>query len=167
MTWFLGLGIAGLALLVLALLFDGLMDGLLDGVFGGLVSLPAVAGFTSMLGFGGAIVLGTTGLGAGVATGIGAGAGLGTAWLVVRTSRALMRDQTAHTPTVDDLVGAPASVVTPIPAGGTGYGEVLVRGAGSPVKYSARSERGQALGAEVWVTGVLSNTAVEVRAVED
>ncbi|RRR85357.1 hypothetical protein EHS43_08460, partial [Streptomyces sp. RP5T] len=78
MTLFLGLGIAGLVLLVLALVFDGVLEGLLDGVgaleglFDGLLSLPVIAGFVSMLGFGGAIVLGTTGLGAGAAAVVGA-----------------------------------------------------------------------------------------------
>ncbi|MFE4646179.1 hypothetical protein ACFRFS_35145, partial [Streptomyces sp. NPDC056730] len=65
MTFFLGLGIAGIALLVLSLIFDGILEGLFDGVgvlnglFDGLLSLPVLAGFVSMLGFGGAIVLST------------------------------------------------------------------------------------------------------------
>lgn len=55
MTLFLGLGIAGLVLLVFALAFDGVLEGLLDGVgaqdglFDGLLSLPVIAGFVSML----------------------------------------------------------------------------------------------------------------------
>ena len=46
MTFFLGLGIAGIVLLVLALVFDGVLEGLfdgagvLDGLFDGLLSLP-------------------------------------------------------------------------------------------------------------------------------
>lgn len=81
MTWFLGLGIAGVVLLVLSLVLDGVLEGLfdgvgaLDGLFDGLLSLPVIAGFVSMLGFGGAIVLGTTDLGAGPATAVGAVAG--------------------------------------------------------------------------------------------
>ncbi|WP_030543585.1 hypothetical protein [Streptomyces albus] len=164
MAWFLGLGTAGLVLLVLAFVFDGVLDGVLDGAFGGMVSLPALAGFVSMLGFGGAITLGTTGAGPGVATAAGTAAGLGTAWLVLRLSRALMRDQTAPTLRSADLVGTPGSVVTPIPPGG--YGEVLLRAGGQPVKYAARSEVAQPLGEEIWVTAALSSTAVEVRAVE-
>lgn len=42
MTLFLGLGIAGVALLALSLVFDGILEGLfgglLEGLFGGLVS---------------------------------------------------------------------------------------------------------------------------------
>ncbi|MGC5412167.1 hypothetical protein ACPXCX_52260, partial [Streptomyces sp. DT225] len=80
MTLFLGLGIAGVALLALSLIFDGILEGLfgglLEGLFGGLVSLPVIAGFVSMLGFGGAIVLGTTGAGTLLATVAGIAAGL-------------------------------------------------------------------------------------------
>lgn len=86
MTLFLGLGIAGIVLLALTLVFDGVLEGLfggtsfLDGLFDGLLSLPVIAGFVSMLGFGGALVLGTTGLGAGPATAVGIGAGAGAGW---------------------------------------------------------------------------------------
>ncbi|MFD3512004.1 hypothetical protein [Streptomyces sp. NPDC058657] len=170
MSLFLGLGIAGLVLLVLALVLDGLLEGLfggfsaLEGLFDGLISLPVVAGFLAMLGFGGAITLGTTGLGAGAATGVGAVTGVGAAWLTWKFTRALMRDQTDATPRGEDLVGTSASVVTAIPAGG--YGEVLVRLAGQPVKYAAKSETPVARGAEVWVEATLSSTSVSVRPVE-
>lgn len=70
MTVFLGLGIAGIVLLAISLIFDGILEGLLgdalggllNGFFDGLLSLPVIAGFLSMLGFGGAIVLGATGV---------------------------------------------------------------------------------------------------------
>ncbi|MFD8943104.1 hypothetical protein ACFV00_14020, partial [Streptomyces californicus] len=72
MTFFLGLGIAGIVLLALSLIFDGVLEGLfggvLDGLFDGLLSLPVIAGFVSMLGFGGAGVRGTTGARTVVAT---------------------------------------------------------------------------------------------------
>ncbi|WP_427167404.1 hypothetical protein ACQF4J_32015 [Streptomyces sp. C1-1] len=67
MAWFLGLGTTGAALLALSLVFDGVLEGLFDGVGvpGGMfqewLSLPVVAGFVSMLGFSGAIVMGATG----------------------------------------------------------------------------------------------------------
>ncbi|MEV6047644.1 hypothetical protein [Streptomyces xanthochromogenes] len=163
MVWFLGFGMAGLALLVLSLVFDGLLEGLFDA-FDGLVSLPVVAGFVSMLGFGGAIVLGTTGLGAGAATVAGTVAGVGAGWLTWKASRALMRDQTDATPRGSDLVGASGAVVTAIPPGG--YGEVLLRRAGQPVKLAARSSVPVERGAEVWVEAALSATSVEVRPVQ-
>lgn len=59
MAWFLGLGITGVVLLALSLVFDGLLDGVLDGALGGSLdgwlSLPVVAGFLAMTGFGGVI----------------------------------------------------------------------------------------------------------------
>lgn len=170
MTIFLGLGIAGIVLLVLSLVLDGVLEGLfdgagvLDGLFDGLLSLPVIAGFVSMLGFGGAIVLGTTGLGAGAATAAGALAGAGAGWLTWRTTRALMRDQTAATPRGDDLVGTAGSVVTAIPA--DGYGEVLLPLAGQRVKFAARSSAAVARGTEVWVESALTSTSVAVRPVE-
>lgn len=172
MTVFLGLGIAGIVLLVLSLIFDGVLEGLvgdafgglLNGFFDGLLSLPVIAGFLSMLGFGGAIVLGTTGVGTTGAVVVGAVAGLVAGWLTWKLSKALMRDQTAATPRGEDLVGTSGSVVTPIPA--DGYGEVLLRLAGQTVKYSAKSPLPIARGAEIWVEAILSSTSVTVRPVE-
>ncbi len=168
MTVFLGLGIAGIVLLALSLIFDGILEGLfggvLDGLFDGLLSLPVIAGFISMLGFGGAIMLGTTGLGAGAATGVGVAAGIAAGWLAWKFSRALMRDQTDATPRGTDLVGTAGSVVTAIPA--DGYGEVMLRLGGQPVKLAARSEVPVARGAEIWVEASLSSTSVAVRPVE-
>ncbi|MEU8916261.1 hypothetical protein [Streptomyces nigrescens] len=160
MAWFLGLGIAGIVLLVLSLLFDGVLEGLFDGV----LSLPVIAGFLSMFGFSGAIVLGGTGLGAGAAAGVGVAAGVGAGWLAWKFSRVLMRDQTDATPRQEDLVGTAGSVVTAIPA--DGYGEVLIRLAGHPVKLAAKSAVPVARGAEIWVEASLSSTSVAVRPVE-
>ncbi|MEE1795214.1 hypothetical protein PUR28_31315 [Streptomyces sp. BE308] len=168
MTLFLGLGIAGIALLALSLIFDGILEGLFGGVLGGFfdgfLSLPVIAGFLSMLGFGGAIVLGTTGAGTVVATAAGALAGIVAAWLTWKLSRTLMRDQTTATPRGEDLVGTSGSVVTSIPA--DGYGEVLLRLAGQTVKYAAKSTAPVERGAEIWVEATLSTTSVAVRPVE-
>lgn len=170
MAWFLGLGIAGVVLLALSLVFDGVLEGLfdgvgvLDGLFDGMLSLPVIAGFVSMFGFSGAIVVGSTGLGPVGATAVGVPAGVVTGWLTYRLSRALMNDWSGAAPRDDDLIGASGSVVTAIPAGG--YGEVLVRLAGQPVKLAAKSPVPMARGAEVWVDQALSHTAVSVRPVE-
>ncbi|MFD5337575.1 hypothetical protein [Streptomyces hawaiiensis] len=170
MAWFLGLGIAGVVLLALSFVFDGVIEGLFDGVavlegiVDGLLSLPVIAGFVSMLGFSGAIVLETTGLGAVGATLIGVPAGVLTGWFAYRLSRALMDESSGDAPRDDDLVGVPGSVVTAIPAGG--YGEVLVHRAGQLVKLSAKSPVAVARGAEVWVERTLSQSAVTVRPVE-
>lgn len=168
MTFFLGLGITGIVLLVLSLIFDGIFEGLfggiLDGLLDGLLSLPVIAGFISMLGFGGVIVLGTTGLGTGAATAVGVVAGVAAGWPTWKLSRALMRDQTGATPRGDDLIGTAGSVVTAIPA--DGYGEVLVQLAGQPVKLAAKSVTPMERGAEIWVEATLSTTSVAVRRVE-
>ncbi|WP_371624769.1 hypothetical protein OG245_19490 [Streptomyces sp. NBC_01116] len=168
MTIFLGLGIAGIVLLALSLIFggilEGLFDGVLDGLFDGLLSLPVIAGFISMLGFGGAIVLGSTGAGTFLATAVGVAAGLAAAWLTWKLSQALMRDQTHATPRGSDLIGSSGSVVTAIPA--EGYGEVLLRLGGQPVKYAAKSAAPVARGTEIWVEEALSTTSVAVRPVE-
>ncbi|MER5486309.1 hypothetical protein ABT024_24285 [Streptomyces sp. NPDC002812] len=168
MGLFLGLGIAGIALLALSLALDGVLEGLfdgaLDGLFDGWLSLPVLAGFVSMLGFTGAIVLGTTGFGPGPATAAGALAGAGAGWATYRLSRALMRDRSGDAPRHDSLVGSTGTVVTAIPP--SGYGEVLLRLAGQPVKYAATAEGPVARGAEVWVTATPSSSSVSVRPVE-
>ncbi|MCM2577803.1 hypothetical protein [Streptomyces meridianus] len=168
MGWFLGLGAAGLLLLVLSLVFDGVLEGIFDGLGAGpdgLLSLPVIAGFMSMLGFAGAITLGTTGLGAVAAAATGVLAGTGAGWLTWRLSRALMRDDDASAaPRRDDLLGTSGPVVTGIPA--DGYGEVLLYPGGQPRKFAAKSSSPVTRGTEVWVESVLSATSVTVRPVE-
>ncbi|MFG3347595.1 hypothetical protein ACGF1Z_21305 [Streptomyces sp. NPDC048018] len=168
MGLFLGLGIGGIALLACSLVFDGVLegvfDGALDGLFDGWLSLPVVAGFVSMLGFTGAIVLGATGLGPAAAAAAGAVAGAGAGWLTYRFSRALARAGSGTAPRPAELLGSAGTVVTDIPAGG--YGEVLLRLGGQPAKYAATAEGPLARGAEVWVTATPSSSSVSVRAVE-
>ncbi|GHB50282.1 hypothetical protein GCM10010377_46700 [Streptomyces viridiviolaceus] len=168
MAWFLGLGITGVVLLALSLVFDGLLegalDGALDGALEGRLSLPVVAGFVAMTGFGGAVVLGSGWAGPAGAAGAGALAGLGAGWLTYRLSRALMRDQTAVTPTRDHLLGTSGKVVTAIPA--DGFGEVLLHLGGQPLKCAARSARPVARGTEVWVEAAPTSTSVVVRPVD-
>ncbi|MFE5212054.1 hypothetical protein [Streptomyces sp. NPDC056600] len=170
MVWFLGLGFAGLVVLTVALVFDGLLEGLfhgveaLNGFFDGLISLPVVAGFVSMLGFAGAIVTGTTGLGPVAATAFALPAALLTAWGAYRAARALMNDGSGAAPREGDVVGVAGTVVTAISA--DGYGEVLVRLAGQPVKLAARADTPLPRGTEVWVDRSLSSTSVSVRPVE-
>ncbi|MFE3634963.1 TOBE domain-containing protein, partial [Streptomyces sp. NPDC059168] len=106
----------------------------------------------------------TTGVGPVGAAGVGALTGVGAAWLTYRFSRALMRDRTAAAPTGDDLIGASGKVVTAIPAGG--FGEVLLRLGGQPVKLAARSTAPVPLGSEVWVEAAPSATSVLVRPVD-
>ncbi|WP_369242375.1 hypothetical protein AB5J56_06075 [Streptomyces sp. R21] len=167
MAWFLGIGITGVVLLALSLVFDGVLDSVLDGTLDGLdgrLSLPVVTGFVAMTGFGGAITMGAAGTGPVVATASGAVCGAGTGWLTYRFSRALMRDQTAVTPHGDDLVGTSGNVVTAIPA--DVFGELLLELAGQPVKFAARSEGPVARSVEAWVETVPTATSVVVRPVD-
>ncbi|MFC4495761.1 hypothetical protein ACFPA8_16655 [Streptomyces ovatisporus] len=167
MFFFLALGIAGVLVLALSLVFDGVLEGLFDSgaaAADGLLSLPVVAGFVSMLGFGGALVLGTTGLGAGAASAVGVCAGGVAGWGTWRFSTALMSDRSAAAPRGEDMVGVTGSVVTPVPA--DGYGEVLLSVAGQPVKLSARSTTPLGRDTEVWVDAALSPTSVSVRPVK-
>ncbi|MFB7586244.1 hypothetical protein [Streptomyces sp. NPDC056169] len=171
MGWFLGLGSAGLVLLALSLIFDGVLEGIADSFGGGLaggldglLSLPVIAGFVSALGFTGAIATGAAGAGPLAATLTGVAVGALVAWLTWRFSRALLRDGAAPAPRGEDLTGTSGAVVTAIPAGG--YGEVLLHLGGQPVKYAAKAAEPVARGAEVWVESVLSPTSVTVRPVE-
>lgn len=167
MVWFLGLGVAGLVLLVLSLVLDGVLEGVFDGLgvgLDGLLSLPVIAGSMSMLGFAGAITLGTTGLGTGVAAATGVLAGAAAGWMTWKLSRTLMREDASDVPRGDDLVGTSGSVVTGIPS--DGYGEVLLYPGGQPRKFAAKSSSPVSRGTEVWVESVLSTTSVAVRPVE-
>ncbi|WP_200304677.1 hypothetical protein [Streptomyces adelaidensis] len=168
MTWFLGIGITGVVLLALSLLFDGVLDsafgGALDGVLDGGLSLPVVAGFVAATGFGGVLATEVLDAGPALATGCGAALGAATAWLTYRFSRALLLDRTAVAPRRDDLVGTSGNVVTAIPA--DGFGEVLLRLAGQPVKFAARSAVPVARGTEVWVEAAPTATSVVVRPVD-
>ncbi|MFJ3973868.1 hypothetical protein [Streptomyces sp. NPDC090021] len=168
MGWFLGLGIGGIVALTAALVFDGVLEGVFHGALGGLfdgwLSLPVVAGFVSMLGFTGAIVLGSTGLGPGAAAAAGTVAGTAAGWATYRLGRALVRDGSGGAPRRGDLVGVAGRVVTAIPHGG--YGEVLLSLAGQPVKYAATADVPLERGAEVWVTATPSDTSVAVRAID-
>ncbi|MEV7376008.1 hypothetical protein AB0O51_34605 [Streptomyces sp. NPDC090301] len=167
MEWFLGFGIAGLIVLALSLVFDGVLESIgggLDGILDGFLSLPVIAGFVSALGFTGAIATGAADAGAVVATLTGIAAGALAGWATWRFSRALLRDGDAPAPRGEDLTGTSGAVVTAIPAGG--YGEVLLHLAGQPVKYAAKAAAPVERGAEVWVESVLSATSVAVRPVE-
>ncbi|MFI6415910.1 hypothetical protein ACIBG6_00485 [Streptomyces sp. NPDC050842] len=170
MGWFLGLGSAGLVLLALSLVFDGILEGFFESIGGGLsgldgvLSLPVIAGFVSALGFSGAIATGAAGAGAVASTLTGIAVGAVVAWLTWRFSRALLRDGAAPAPRGEDLTGTSGAVVTAIPA--DGYGEVLLYLGGQPVKYAAKAAEPVARGTEVWVESVPSPTSVTVRPVE-
>jgi hypothetical protein len=162
MTAFLIVGLAGIALLVAALVAGEFMDGVFEpvnGVLGSdLLSTGVLAGFLGAFGFvtyGVAPALGTGfGSAVGVLAGLGVGAGAG--WL----TRALTNSRTDGTPSAAALPGLRGTVVTGVPS--QGYGEVVVVVAGHPTKFNARSYTALAAGTPVTVVSVISATAVTV-----
>jgi hypothetical protein len=162
MTVFLIIGLAGLALLVAALVAGEFMDGVLEpinGVLGGdLLSTGALAGFLGAFGFTAHAVAPALGPGIGSAVGlvagllVGAGAGF--------VTRALMTGRTDVTPSAATLLGLRGTVVTAVPS--QGYGEVAVVVAGHPTKLNARSYGPVPAGSLVTVVSVISPTAVLV-----
>lgn len=163
MLLFLVVGVVGFALLLLALVFDGFLDAVLpsfDLPGGDIVSGPALGAFAAAFGAAGALVMGSTDAGVGIACVVGVAAGLVLGGLVGLAARALTRTGTDATPRASDLVGLPGTVVTSIPAGG--FGEVTVRLSGSPQKLNARAAAALDAGAAVVVDEVLSSSSVRV-----
>ena len=65
----------------------------------------------------------------------------------------------------DTMIGHSGRVITAIPAGG--FGEIRLNVGGHVRKYSARSELPVPAGTEVWVSAIVSPTAVEVQPTSD
>jgi hypothetical protein len=156
------IGIAGLAVLVLAVLFGDWFDSLLpdielgDGIF----SLPVLAGFVAAFGFAGAAAHSLSSGSVVLVAVVGITAGVGVAWLALRLSRALIGMRTDEVVRVADLVGRSGRVVTRV--GPNAFGEVLVPHAGQSLKLSARADRPLERGEAVVVIEVLSPTSVRV-----
>lgn len=159
MTIFLIIGFVGVALLLASLVLGDFFDlvnfDLLESDF---FSTAAIAGFLGAFGFGGAIADSATG-NLTVSLVVGAVAGAVFAWLALRLTRFFRNDHAVVTRS-DSMIGTDAVVITAIPAGG--YGEIRIRLAGQWQKVSAKSELPLSAGARVWVSAVLSPTAVEV-----
>ena len=160
MTTFLVLGGTGIALVALSLILGDVLEGVLhlDALDNDLFSVSTLAAFVGSFGFGGAIGLALSdnlplALVVGVVIGLLAAAG---AW---RLTRALRRDD-ATSFSATSLIGHTASVITAIPS--DGYGEVRLNVGGHVRKYAARCARPVAAGEAVWVSAVVSPTAVAV-----
>ncbi len=162
MTAFLIIGLAGLALLVAALVAGEVLDGVLEpinGVLGGdLLSTGALAGFLGAFGFIAHAVAPAAGAGIGSAVGVVGGllVGAGVGFL----TRSLATGRTDGTPSAAALPGLRGTVVTAVPS--QGYGEVAVVVAGHPTKLNARSYGALPVGTPVTVVSVISPTAVWV-----
>ena len=164
MTGFLVIGAIGLVLvvgsLVLGDVFEGLFDSFDIDAGGGLFSTPVIGTFLAALGFTAALTMSATGAPAlvGLAAGTGAGVALGAAALKI--TRALMRMNTDEPVRVGDMVGASATVVSPIPEGG--FGEVTLVHHGQRMKLHARASSAVPTGTSVVVVAVNSPSSVFV-----
>jgi len=163
MTPFLIIGIVGLTLLALSLLFgdvlDGVGDGFLDGLGGDLFSTAVIGAFISAFGFGAAAVDGADGPLA-LAVPVGVGAGVIFAWFAARLTRLVRGGGSDATVSTDDTIGRDGTVTTEIPHDGLGTVRVLV--GGHVLRLNARAAEPIPSGTAVHVTGVLSPTAVTV-----
>lgn len=161
MTPFLIIGAIGVALALGALLVGDVLDDVLqlEALDSDLFSISSISAFVGAFGFGGALGVSLVdNIVVAVASGLIIG-GLA-AWGAIWLTRKLKHD-VRHTFRAESLIGHPARVITAIPLGG--YGEVRVVAGGHVRKVSARAERPIETGAEVWVSAVVSPTAVEVR----
>lgn len=158
---FLIIGVVGAILLIIAVLLDGVFD-LLD--FGdGPLSLTTIAAFTAIFGF---TAFATVGAGASTAVGatVGAIAGVLGGALAWWLSRAIRRAESTTAVTSDELVGAEASVVLPIPAGG--LGEIALVRHGERLSLAATADVPIPRGARVRVTQTLTATSVRVETLD-
>lgn len=160
MTFFLVVGGVGIVLLLIALvlgdIFGGHELGILDSdVF----STAAVAGFLGAFGFGGAATLSIVGV-TFIAVLVGIALGLAFGWGAVKLTRAFKSAEKSDAFSTNQLIGADAVVITDIPA--DGYGEIRLSARGHVTKLNARAETPIPAGSRVWVSGVLTATAVEV-----
>lgn len=155
MLAFVLVGSVGLLVLLLSVVLADAVDGVLD--LPGDLTLPALGAGTAAFGFGGALVLRSTGTLLAVLAGAVAAVVVGTA--AALATRALIGGDQAPVRSAD-LYGVFGTVVTRIPA--RGYGEVSVPQGGSLVKLSAKAEQPLPAGTPVYVTEVLSATSVVV-----
>ena len=152
------LGGTGLVLLLGGLLFGDALDGVFDALDAGPGITAAVGAALTALGFGGALLANPLGLLVGTLAGAALGAAVGVAtFLLVRLA---LGQEPTPAPASSDLFGAFGTVVSPVPPGG--YGQVALTVRGSRVQVSARCDEPLDAGRPVYVTEVLSATAVVV-----
>lgn len=161
MTLFVTIGVVGLLIVLLSILLGDVVDGILDlDMLGGdLFSVAGLAAFLGAFGFGGVISLALVDV-TWIAVVVGIVAGFVAAWGATSLTRWLKRGESSSTFKSHSMVGASARVITDIPAGG--FGEVRILGSGQSRKRAARSTEPIEAGTEVWVSAIVSPTAVEV-----
>lgn len=159
MTTFLVIGVLGLVLLAVSLVLGDLLDGVADLLPGDVFSTAVIGAFVAATGFGGAAA-DSVGLPALASVPIGLAVGGLFGWLAAWLTRLIRDGGSDATPSVDHTVGRPGRVVTSIPTSGFGTVDVLL--GGNPLRLNARADQPLEAGTEVFVTTVLSPTAVEV-----
>lgn len=161
MTAFLIIGAVGIVLVLVSLLVGDVLDGVLDfdALGGDLFSISSISAFVGAFGFGGALGLALVNNTL-VAVVVGLIIGGLAAWGALRLTRALKRGEEGATFRSDSMIGHSARVITAIPEGG--YGEISISVGGHVRKIAAKSALPVAYGDEVWVSAILSPTAVEV-----
>ena len=161
--FFLTMGIIGIVVVGVALLLGDVIEGAfnVDFLDGDLFSLAGLAAFIGAFGFGGYITLALVDA-TWLAVVVGLVAGVLAGWGATSLTRWLKRSESAGGFRTHSLIGAPGRVITDIPA--DGFGEVQVQGPHGLDKWSARAEAAIPAGAEIWVSGIVSPTALEVTA---
>lgn len=165
MTGFIIIGVVGLAIVVVSLVLGDILEGVFDALdadFGhGVFSAPVIGSFLAAFGFGAALIMTGTGLGAagGALGGLASGVAIGAVALFM--TRSLINMPTDVTIRSADLVGSTGTVITRIPE--SGLGEVSLTYAGQIKKLSARAAQPIPAGTTVVVTQVTSSSSVLVR----
>ncbi len=158
---FLIIGIIGALLLVISVVLDGIFE-VFD--FGdGPLSLTTIAAFTAIFGFAAFAMVGAgaTPTVAGVVGAVAGIAGGAIAWWLSRLIRSAESNTSVSS---EELIGAEASVVLAIPAGG--LGEVALVRHGERISLSATATAAIPRGTRVRVTQTLTATSVCVEPVE-
>jgi membrane protein implicated in regulation of membrane protease activity len=158
---FVVIGVVGVAVLAANLLLGDLVPGVGDAVPSDLLSTEAIGAFVAALGFGGAVAH-STGAPEPLPWGVGIALGVVLAWAAGRLTRVVHGGSSGATTSTVDTVGCHGRVVSAIPVGGRGVVSVVV--GGRAVRLDAVADGPLPAGAAVRVTGVLSPTAVTVRA---
>jgi hypothetical protein len=156
---FVVVGIVGVVLLVLFLMFDDVLEGVLPDA--DWVSGPIIGSFLAAFGIVGWTSTEAFDAPSGVASVIGVAGGVAIGYGAYRLTRALMNSPTDATPSAAALVGKEARVITGSTPGR--LGEVLVTLGGQPVKLSAISDDELVRGATVVVIEAASATKVVVQ----
>lgn len=156
------IGSVGLFFLVAGIVFGELLDGTFDVALPGDLGTGVAAGIgagIAAFGFGGALILHASTLPLVVALLLGAAGAVAVGTVSYKASKALIGGPSAPA-RASDLYGVFGTVVTSIPP--TGFGEIALVHAGERRKLSARAEQPLPSGTSVYVTEILSETAVAV-----